>query len=400
MTEFSAVLRRLMAERGMSLRELARRSHWNAGHLSKVANGRRRASPEVAASLDEVLGADGELAALVPVDTGRRAVLAGGMLAGGLLSIGPESRERIAWVMRQPPRIDGAAIGVLADVLADVRRADDVLGSAMMSEPVLAQLAAVERLVRQAHAPVRQALLNIAQQWAQFAGWLCRNTADLAGAHIRLAQALEWASELGDWTMISTILAEKSEMAAYAGEAGAAISLAQAAQRDTRAVPEQRALAAEFEARGHAMAGDAVAAERKLGEAENLAGEMAALPRDRRPWLYWMTAPYFPNQSGIACAYLAGDPRWHMRALTLLATVPGRDGFGVWAPAQNLTYLAFAHARAGEVDQACATGLAASGAVRQAGSARHAAVLADVHADLEARYPGDSRVAELAEALR
>jgi hypothetical protein len=148
------------------------------------------------------------------------------------------------------------------------------------------------------------------------------------------------------------------------------------------------------------MAGDGAAAEHKLGEVRDLAA-LADRPQDRRPWSYWMTPAVFQNEEGITCGYLAGtDQRWHSRAVTLLSARPETSGTALWVSAKNLTWLAFAHAQAGEVDQACATGLAASGAVRQAGSARHAAVLADVHADLEARYPGDSRVAELAEALR
>ena len=68
-------------------------------------------------------------------------------------------------------------------------------------QPGLAQLKAVENLVRQARGPVRPALLNIAQQWAQFGGWLCRNTASFAQATIHIGHSLDWAAELDDRTM-------------------------------------------------------------------------------------------------------------------------------------------------------------------------------------------------------
>ncbi len=111
-----------------------------------------------------------------------------------------------------------------------------------------------------------------------------------------------------------------------------------------------------------------------------------------------MTPGFFRQEEGIACAYLAANPRWHARAVALLeAAVDGTSG--VWGPATSLTYLAFAHAQAGEVDRACAAALAASAAVRRSGSARCAVMLARVHADLGARYPRDERVAELADAL-
>jgi hypothetical protein len=178
------------------------------------------------------------------------------------------------------------------------------------------------------------------------------------------------------------------------------IGLAAAAQRDGRSAVGQRAYAVGLEARGHAMAGDVAAAERKLGEA----GDLAALtedPRGRRPWSYWMTPVFFRSEAGITCGYLAGTgPAWHRRVVGLLATRPPERDAALWAPATNLTHLAHAHARAGELDQACATAADAAGAARRSGSGRLMAVLARVHSELQARWPGDARVAWLAEALR
>jgi transcriptional regulator with XRE-family HTH domain len=52
------------ARGGLSLRELARRVPCDASHLSKVVHGRKRASLRVAARLDDLLEAGGELVAL------------------------------------------------------------------------------------------------------------------------------------------------------------------------------------------------------------------------------------------------------------------------------------------------------------------------------------------------
>jgi len=67
MMEFSDEVRRLAAEKSLSLRELARRSHYHVSHLSNVLNGHKRLTPQMAADLDKTLGADGKLAALAPV---------------------------------------------------------------------------------------------------------------------------------------------------------------------------------------------------------------------------------------------------------------------------------------------------------------------------------------------
>jgi hypothetical protein len=288
----------------------------------------------------------------------------------------------------------------LADVLAAQRRAEDALGSAALLRPVLAQLAVVDGLVQQVRGSLRPALVDVGQQWAQFAGWLCWDSGDLAGARACYGQALERAAELDDATMTATVLVQRGCMAAEAGEVGSMVGLAVAAQRDARPAPGQRAYAAGLEARGHAMAGDVVAAERKLAEA----GDLAALtgdPQGRRPWSYWMTPAFFRNEAGITCGYLAGSgPAWHRRAVDLLTARPaGRDA-ALWAPATNLTHLARAHAVAGELDQARATAADAAGAARRSGSGRLMAVLARVYSELQARWPGDARVVQLAEVLR
>jgi transcriptional regulator with XRE-family HTH domain len=69
MADFAAEVRRLMAERGMSLRGLARTAGYDPSYLSKILSGRKPASPYLAARLDDALGAEGkirEAAASVP----------------------------------------------------------------------------------------------------------------------------------------------------------------------------------------------------------------------------------------------------------------------------------------------------------------------------------------------
>jgi transcriptional regulator with XRE-family HTH domain len=60
-TNFGNELRRLLGERGMSLREAARRAHCDPGYLSKVANGHKSATPNMIAILEKVLSANGAL---------------------------------------------------------------------------------------------------------------------------------------------------------------------------------------------------------------------------------------------------------------------------------------------------------------------------------------------------
>ena len=66
MSDFGTELARLMAARGLGVRELARMVPCNPGHISNLRSGKARPSPELAEALDERLAADGTLRALAP----------------------------------------------------------------------------------------------------------------------------------------------------------------------------------------------------------------------------------------------------------------------------------------------------------------------------------------------
>jgi transcriptional regulator with XRE-family HTH domain len=72
MSDFGTELARLMAARGVGVRELARMVPCNAGHISNLRSGKARPSPELADVLDESLEAAGSLRALVPTHERRR----------------------------------------------------------------------------------------------------------------------------------------------------------------------------------------------------------------------------------------------------------------------------------------------------------------------------------------
>jgi transcriptional regulator with XRE-family HTH domain len=66
MSYFGTELARLMAARGLGVRELARMVPCNPGHISNLRSGKAQPSPELAQALDERLGAGGTLRALGP----------------------------------------------------------------------------------------------------------------------------------------------------------------------------------------------------------------------------------------------------------------------------------------------------------------------------------------------
>lgn len=397
--DFAAELRRLMTERGISGRALARAAYCDPALVCRIRTGKQQPSRKTAALLDDALGAGGKLLALAGPD--RRSVLAGGLLAGALLGISPDLAERLEWTARHPPAIDAAAVDSLADVLLGQRHATDAFGSAVMLAPALAQLAVVESLVKQVRGPLRLSLVNVAQQVSQFAAFQHRQVGDSAGDRGRLAQTLEWATEIGDHTMIATVLLNRGEAALLDGDAGTVVGLAQTVQRDTAAAAGPRAHGADLQARGHALAGDVAAAERCLGQAAELATGLGDHD-DRHPWLHWMSPTDMQCKRGVSFGFLADDPRCHDLAVAELETgyqaLPDEQRLTAWG-AKYPAHLAVVHARAGDVGQACAMALQAARIARRTGPSLARRLVDQVHADLTERYPADPRVAELAAAL-
>ena len=389
MADFGAEVRRLMAEQGLSLRELARRAHYDVSTLSKVLNGRRAATPHIAAAVGDALGARELLTEAVahPLDG----------------SLSPDKRDRLEWTARHPGHVDDVALGALASVLAGQRKTEDALGSSAVLRPVLEQLKVVDTFAAEARGPMRPAVIDVAQQWAQFAGWLHLNVADLSKSAARFRQALEHATEIGDHTMIATVLSFRGYAAWRAGQPGPAVGLAQAAGQDPRVALSQRAYAAALEARGHGLAGDAVAAERRTGDALELAGQLADQPEQNRPWSYWYSPGFFQCQAGVALSQLAHIPRLRDKAAAALLegyeALPSDEKRSDWAGGY-LASLARVYERSGDVGQACAVAIDAAAIARRTGSERLRGMLRRLLGSMAARWPDEPCVGELRDALR
>lgn len=87
MSDFSEMLRRLMDDQGMGVRELAREVPCNPGHLSYLRSGKRRPSPQIAWRLDGILRAGGSLA--MNAGTASRAVMPEVAAARPVLALAP-----------------------------------------------------------------------------------------------------------------------------------------------------------------------------------------------------------------------------------------------------------------------------------------------------------------------
>ncbi|MGH2602259.1 MAG: helix-turn-helix domain-containing protein [Dehalococcoidia bacterium] len=255
---------------GLSLRGLARRLPMNPGYLSQIERGHRLPSADLLARLSDVLGVEMEL----PAEVGEPV----------------------------PDTLNPDVPGHLAEILARQRRLEDAIGARPLLVPTAGQLSLVTGLVVDARGSLRRPVLDVAAQWAQFGGWLHTAAADYRGAALWFDRAADWALENDDPNMISTVLNLRGYIAWKRGQLGAMLGLSQAAQRDRRATRGLLAVAAQQEARAHALLGDAEGADRKLDEAIEHAE--AADPDAEPPWVYFYGADYLRMQRGRAYRYL------------------------------------------------------------------------------------------------
>jgi len=91
-----AEVHRLRTQQGWSLAELSRKTHYSAGYLSKIENGKKRITPQMASAFDEVFATGGILTALLaareeptPADEEPELSDAGACPYPGLVAFGP-----------------------------------------------------------------------------------------------------------------------------------------------------------------------------------------------------------------------------------------------------------------------------------------------------------------------
>jgi transcriptional regulator with XRE-family HTH domain len=146
------------------------------------------------------------------------------------LSLADPAHQAAALAERR--HIDASLARGLADLLADTRRLEDQVGSAVLVRTVTAQADLAGQLAKDSRGQARTAMTEVAAGWEQFTGWLYASTGDHANAIARYRTAQELAEEAGDHDMISTAVSMRGQVAWMAADTAAMIGLTQAARRD------------------------------------------------------------------------------------------------------------------------------------------------------------------------
>jgi transcriptional regulator with XRE-family HTH domain len=351
MSEFGTELARLMAARGLGVRELARIVPCNPGHISNLRSGKASASPELAERLDDVLGTEGELVALVPAAARRRmetAVAADDEIAALELArrieasdVGSGTVERLELI------VDDLAVAYPAtrpaELLTRIRTHLGYVGSLLDARATLNQ----------------HRRLLVTGGWLSLLAATCLidlHSNHAAEAYLRTADQL--ADETGQPDLAAWVLETRAWQALTAGEFRRAAALSQAAQLAAPHASSAHLQAVAQEGRAWARAGDPAETRRALTRLETL---VSPLPGPDRP------EHHYRYDSPKSQAYVATTLAWAGDAAAegitreVLAAIeaPGAAPARPRRAALARLDLALALTASGKDDEAAATALQA-----------------------------------------
>ncbi|MFI1044988.1 helix-turn-helix domain-containing protein [Streptomyces griseoruber] len=350
--DWGAVFRTYRKLTGVSQTRLGERVGLAQPDVSEIERGRRRVtSSEVRQRIVSGLG--------IPADLTSSAARPEASLVPALTLPGPGPDEdllaRVTSVVDTSHRIDAATLDWLDRLLAEHRRAEDLIGSRPLVDVMRQQLRTVVDLYASARGPLADRVVRLASEHAQFLAWMAQDQAQTAAALAWYDRSHEWALEAGDANMAATTLSMKAHMAWSGGRGTRCVRLAEAARWSAPGASlGVQGMAVQMAARGHALNGDTDDAHRLLDDAQTLISRASEHPEDEPVWMYFYDETWFTLQRGMAALHLRN---WqsaidHLTAgLDVLPDEFRRDK--TWYRA----CLAHAYAGAGEAGQAATAGV-------------------------------------------
>lgn len=342
----------------MSIRAASRAMSYDPAFLSRVLAGKQLPSPQLAESLDRLLGTGGEVVALAArlLDGDATATTPTPTLDDFL----PEGDPLSLLTVRSPRRVGVGEVTDLQKRVHGLRLADDVLAGGDLIGPALRELRSTVRLYREnTHtAEVGRALLVQIGELAQIAGWIASDAGRHEEAERIYRLGLSAAKQAEDMTLAGNLAGSLAYQMSNTGRENEGLTLAQAALHDAGedAPGKARALYWDRVAWAHTQAGgreNARAAMRALGEAgEALAtqGEGTGSNADEPPaYLYWVDA----GELQVMESRVYTELHRPLRAVPLLRDVLGKyDATHTREMALYLSWLAIALADANEPEEA------------------------------------------------
>jgi tetratricopeptide (TPR) repeat protein len=285
-----------MARKAVSVREIARRTHYDPAYVSRALRGLQRPSDALLRALTNAL----ELS---------------------------DEDERLAHATEHPARIDAAAVEALADALTAQRRADDVVGPTPLIGAAEAQRDALLTMLRDARGKHRDGLCAVASQASQFAGWLSIELNDYARANTLLNEAVELADDIADGALVAQAYNLKGNIARQRGQ-WAAVQRNFAAAYISESALRQRVV-------NGAQAASALAVLGRRSEAEQMLSEIEALrdkAADEEPpgTAYWLTPEWMSLPIGHVHLNLGRHRQAAEHLRVGLDSLPPEHRYALW----------------------------------------------------------------------
>ncbi|MGP3928002.1 helix-turn-helix domain-containing protein [Streptomyces sp. 8N616] len=302
--DWGAVFRTYRKLTGVSQTKLGERVGLAQPDVSEIERGRRRVTSvdvrqRIAAGLSVPPGLQAAAAQLAR-DT---APVAGLALPGAAPD--EDLLTRVTSVVDASHRVDAATLDWFDRLLAEHRRAEDLIGSRPLVDVMRQQLRTVVDLYAGARGPLSDRVVRLAAEHAQFLAWMAQDQDDTATALAWYDRSHEWALEAADVNMAATTLNMKAHMAWSKGRATRCVRLAEASRWSAPGTSlGVQGMATQMVARGHALGGEADEARRLLDEAQGLISRASERPENEPVWMYFYDETWFTLQRGMAALHL------------------------------------------------------------------------------------------------
>jgi len=307
---------------------------WEAGKTAPL--------PWVRLALAEALQVSGDqLDDLLRTDTGGGEAVDRRAFAGlaTALALAPLTRSR------HGSQIGATQVRQLQARTARLRRLDDHLGGMDTYAVYTSEMAATERLIKNASysGATARALTGVLAEQAQMAGWAAFDAGRLADSRRHYRKALLAARESGDPGL------EGNSLAFIAYETADSTTAAESTRvAGTRATPRVRALLNERLAWAHAVAGHALASERALEAAASAVTEPTKAPEP--DFVFWVD----PLEIDIMTGRCLTELRRPHSVAVLEDALSRYDDTHARDKALYMTWLAHAHLDANSPETAAA----------------------------------------------
>ncbi|OXR44378.1 hypothetical protein B7C42_03167 [Nocardia cerradoensis] len=294
--EPGSLLRTARTAAGVSLREMARRTHYSVSYLSLIESGKRAVPADVVAAYETALGSD---------------------------------LERLTAVARSAASVDASALSDVAVMLSATRRIEDATGPVAVLPAVRGMATMAETFAEQARSASVADAARVASEIDQYRGWLEHAAGAGVASRRSLGKAVVLAKESGD----PDRLAHGLSFTAYVSAETGRYADAAAASDAVLAVPGVHPLIGAYEryqrARLHAVTGDSRAAQRALVLADKAAE--AAADEVKPDAGYWYTPGFYGLQRSRVLRVLGQTERAREEVRAAVDTLPAEHRRAHWA---------------------------------------------------------------------